>query len=119
MDFADAIKSHASWKNRLVNFARGSMLDRIQPEIAAKDDRCPIGQWLHNEGKAELAGQRYYDELLMVHAAFHLEAAAIARLLQDGQTAQAKHVLEDAQSPFNQASSKVVALLTRLKDRSR
>jgi len=116
MDFVDAIKSHAGWKSRLLNFAKGSTLDRLNPDVAAKDDRCPLGQWLHNEGKAELAGQRYYDELIMVHAAFHLEAAAIARLIESGQTAQARRALEDAQSPFNQASSKVVALMTRLRE---
>ncbi len=116
MDFADAIKSHASWKSRLLSFAQGSTLDRVSPELAAKDDRCPIGQWLHNEGKSALVGQRYYDELVMVHAAFHLEAAAIARLIQGGQTALARKALDDERSPFNQASKKIEALLASLRE---
>ncbi len=116
MDIADAISSHEDWRDRLLSYAKGNMLYRVDPDVAAKDGDCALGQWLRGEGKAEYAGVPRFDELVIVHAAFHLEAAALVRMIAGGQAKQARTLIADLRSPFNQASSKVVNLLTALQD---
>jgi hypothetical protein len=74
-----------------------------------------LGRWLHGEGREVLGAHPHFDDLVTEHAVFHREAAALVRAIDAGEARSAMRQLEDAQSHFNQASSKVVSLLMALK----
>ena len=109
-DFAKAIEAHRAWKVRLRQaIAEHQQLDA---QTLCRDDRCPLGQWLHGAGGKRFGTRPGFTELLQTHAGFHEEAGRIARHINAGQYDDASRMI-DSGSRFAQLSGQVATMLTQ------
>lgn len=115
MDFNAAIQAHSNWKLKLVSYATGVSTDKLDAATVGKDNVCALGQWLYGEGKTLMLGKPEYQDLLKLHAEFHRNAASLIVLIDKGQAAQAKEMLDDRNSAYNQCSIKITQILMKLK----
>lgn len=117
MDFDAAMQAHANWKIRLSGYANGITKDKPDAIVAAKDNVCALGQWLHGEAKAKIGSQPEYAALVAAHAEFHRQAAAVVRLIDAGQLDQARRELDNSSSAYRAASTKVIGQLMQMKSK--
>ncbi len=111
-DFDAAIDAHRQWKVKLRRaIAERSRLDA---DTLCRDDRCPLGQWLHGAGGKRWGTQPGFVALLEKHAEFHATAGAVARQINAGAYADAERLIGSG-SAFASVSSEVATLLTRAK----
>jgi methyl-accepting chemotaxis protein len=111
-DFSSAIEAHRQWKVRLRSaIAEHGQLDA---QTLCRDDRCPLGQWLHGPGGARWGQRPLFVELVERHATFHRTAADVAQTINRGQYDEARRLI-GAGSAFTQVSTEVASLLTRAK----
>ncbi|WP_341887864.1 methyl-accepting chemotaxis protein [Variovorax sp. YR752] len=111
-DFDKAIDAHRQWKVKL----RKAIADKasLDAETICRDDRCPLGQWIHGAGGRRWSGQPGFVALLEKHAEFHAAAGAAARQINAGAYADAERLIGSG-SVFALASNEVSTLLTRAK----
>ena len=113
MNLEDAIQAHAGWKMKLAAYLRHPDKS-INASDAGRDDKCPLGQWLHGEAKKTLAGLPEYKSLVTEHAHFHKTVAKVVDVANSG-----KKLDEDAmlhgESEFATTSRNVVTLIAKLK----
>ena len=109
-DFGKAIEAHRAWKVKL----RKAIADREQldADTICRDDRCPLGQWLHGEGGRRWGSKPSFVDLLRKHADFHQEAGSVAQRINAGRYEDAERLIGSG-SRFAQVSTEVAALLTR------
>ncbi len=111
-DFDQAIDAHRQWKVRLRKaIAEHAQLDA---ETICRDDRCPLGQWLHGSGGRRWGSRPTFTELLGKHAEFHAASGAVARKINAGAYGDAERLIGSG-SAFANVSSEVSTLLTRAK----
>jgi methyl-accepting chemotaxis protein len=111
-DFDQAIDAHRQWKVKLRKaIAEHSQLDA---ETICRDDRCPLGQWIHGSGGRRWGSRPTFTELLGKHAEFHAAAGAVARKINDGAYGDAERLIGSG-SVFASVSNEVSTLLTRAK----
>jgi len=104
----DAISAHLQWKTKLRNAAlNGETLDA---ERISRDDCCPLGQWLYDDHSQQWAHRPAFQNLLNQHAAFHKEAAVVARVINNGQRTQALSMLEGGTSFSNATQATMLAI---------
>jgi len=111
-DFDQAIEAHRQWKVKLRKAIAGH--DTLDSDAICRDDRCPLGQWIHGPGGAQWGTRPTFVELLNKHAEFHHTAGAVARQINAGQFTQAEGLI-NAGSTFSKVSSEVTTLLARAK----
>jgi methyl-accepting chemotaxis protein len=77
MDLNTAIQKHAEWKFKFRNalLARAAM----DANAISKDNNCEMGKWLHGDAAALYGNLPAYARCLANHAAFHVEAATVAK----------------------------------------
>ena len=111
-DFDKAIEAHRQWKVRL----RKAIAERtsLDADTLCRDDRCPLGQWLHGDGQRRWGSAPGFTALLERHAEFHNAAGQVARQINAGAVEQAERLI-GAGSRFAQVSTEVCTLLTRAK----
>ncbi|MDP2007876.1 MAG: methyl-accepting chemotaxis protein [Rubrivivax sp.] len=111
-DFDAAIHAHRQWKVKL----RGAIANRekLDAEAVCRDDRCPLGQWIHGAGGRQWGSRPTFVELLNKHAEFHQVAGGVARRINAGQMADAERLIGSG-SDFARVSSEVGLVLTRAK----
>jgi methyl-accepting chemotaxis protein len=111
-NFDKAIEAHRAWKVRL----RQAIAEktRLDAETICRDDKCPLGQWLHGDGGRQWGSKPRFVELMGKHAQFHTVAGGVARQINQGQYAQAERLI-GAGSEFAQVSTEVATLLTKAK----
>ncbi len=111
MDFDQAIKAHSAWKQKLADY-----LERpdgtLDANVVSRDDRCPLGQWLHGDAHAQRS--QTVAELLAAHAAFHECAGEIVRRIDAGETIQPDRLLGDG-SEFASRSLTCITLIVKMK----
>lgn len=112
MDFDGAIRAHAEWKLKLSVYI-SSPDKSLDVNTVARDDVCPLGQWIKEETHAR-AGDSSYLALRDNHAAFHKAAAEVIRHADSGQDVHAEIAL-GAGSPYAKASQAVVASCMTMK----
>ncbi len=111
IDLDSAIAKHLEWKVTLRNAAmRGEQLDA---ERISRDDCCPLGQWLHGDGRRQWNSHPSFTALLGEHAGFHREAGKVAKVVNTGQKDQALQML-DGSTPFSNAAQATVQAIKRL-----
>ena len=111
-DFDHAIDAHRQWKVKLRQaIAEHGQLDA---ETICRDDRCPLGQWLHGAGGRRWGSQPGFVALLEKHAEFHGAAGAVARQINGGAYDDAERLIGSG-SEFARASNEVATLLMRAK----
>ena len=104
-----AIAAHAAWKTRL-RHAIELRTSEIDPQTATRDDRCELGQWLHDGIAAADRGSPHYTGVLAIHAALHREVGHVVQMAIDGDQADARAALGTG-SPFSQRSAELVQAL--------
>ena len=111
-DFDKAIAAHRQWKVTL----RRAIAERgrLDADTLCRDDRCPLGQWLHGSGGRRWGTQPGFVALLEKHAEFHAAAGAAAHQINAGAYADAERLIGSG-SVFASVSSEVATLLTRAK----
>ena len=101
MNADQAIAAHREWKNRFLA-AMGEQKQLNVDEIEA-DNCCAFGKWLYGRGKTDFGQTANYQKCVAAHAAFHLEAAKVARLVNEGKLQAATSMLMSG-TPYAQAS---------------
>jgi hypothetical protein len=112
MDFSECISAHVQWKARLTLLLQGASQEGLDPEVIAKDDRCPLGVWIHGEGRQLYGDLGAYLGLRDKHALFHRCTAEVVRSCQQGDPAGAQRRLD---GDFARLSSETVGAITRLR----
>ena len=111
-DFDQAIEAHRQWKVRLRSaIANQQSLDA---DTICRDDRCPLGQWLHGQGGHRWGDRPDFVQLIDRHREFHQAAGQVARSINAGQYDNAERMIGSG-SVFAQASNAVTTVLTRVK----
>jgi len=111
-DFDKAVEAHRAWKVKLrTAIANREQLDA--PTIC-RDDRCPLGQWLHGPAGARLGSVRSFGELMKLHAGFHTRAGEVAKVINRGGYEEAEQMLESG-SEFSEASAATIRSLLLMK----
>jgi methyl-accepting chemotaxis protein len=111
-DFDRAIAAHRDWKVKLREAI--AQKEQLDADSICRDDRCPLGQWLHGPGGAQWGSRPTFVALLERHAAFHVAAGDVARRINAGSYADAERLIGSG-SPFASTSTEVATLLTRAK----
>jgi Chemoreceptor zinc-binding domain len=116
MDLDHAIRAHVEWRIKF----RSAISKQEQMDFAtiAADNRCPLGKWLHGEGKGEFGKLKAYSDSVQKHAAFHREAGKVAQAINSKKYAEAEAML-DLGSAYQAASLAVGVALNALKDEGR
>lgn len=111
-DFSSAIEAHRQWKVRL----RAAIAEhgKLDVQTLCRDDKCPLGQWLHGPGGARWGQRPLFVELVERHAAFHRTAAEVAQTINRAQYDEAERLIGPG-SAFTEVSTEVASLLTRAK----
>jgi aerotaxis receptor len=107
----DAIDAHVQWKTRLRNAALDDT--RLDAAQAARDDCCPLGKWLHGEGKLRWGAHALFTDLLAKHAEFHRQAGAVAELINAGRREPALAALA-AGTPYANATQATLLAIRAL-----
>lgn len=111
ISFAEAVKAHVAWKNRLEKVLDGTSEEQLDPAVVCRDDRCVLGKWIHGPGGQRFGRDVSFHGLRETHADFHVHAADILVKSSEGKKAEAKAILEGS---YREASHKVVGMLTEL-----
>ncbi|MBP6902866.1 MAG: cache domain-containing protein [Burkholderiaceae bacterium] len=111
-DFDSAIQAHRDWKVKLRK-AIGEQ-GQVDAEALCRDDRCPLGRWLHGPGGRRWGGRPVFQALVDKHAQFHQRAGEVAQRINAADYERARSLL-GAESAFSAASTEVVTLLTQAK----
>lgn len=114
LDFDKWVKAHLLWRMRLSNLLNGTSNEDFDLTIVGCDDKCPLGQWIHGNGKKIYGRERLFTHLLMDHADFHKSAAHVIDVFQQKGLRQADILLR---SEFDLASKRVIQDLQDLQKR--
>ena len=111
-DFDKAIEAHRQWKVKLRSaIAKHEQLDA---DTICRDDKCPLGQWIHGPGGERWGTRPLFSKLLAKHADFHKSAGDVARKINGGQYADAEKLIGSG-SHFADISVEVTTLLSTAK----
>lgn len=115
MDLEKASQAHAEWKVKLrMAIAKKEQLD---VRSISADNCCPLGLWLHGEGKGQYNKLKTYSDCVGKHAAFHREAGQVALAINQQRYADAEKML-GAGTPYAAATSAVGSAILGLKKES-
>jgi len=111
-DFDKAVEAHRAWKVKL----RSAIANRekLDVDTICRDDRCPLGQWLHGPGGARWGTRPAFVDLVNEHAEFHRAAGEVAATINRGAYDEAQRLLGSG-SRFAEASTRTVAAIMRVK----
>ncbi len=110
VDFELWRNAHRAWRNRLVEAIQTGSFEWDTASVSC-DDRCDLGQWIYSRGVKFYAELPEFQRLREDHAAFHRAAAEVLRLVQQGNTDEAKKMLCDE---FDRLSITVIGHLNVL-----
>ena len=112
MNLEDAIQAHVGWKLKFRS-AIGTKA-RMDADTIGRDNCCPVGIWLHGDGKATLGKQPEYIRALDAHRAFHVQAGKVAGLVNAAKYAEAEAAM-GAGTPYATVSAEVGSAFIALK----
>jgi methyl-accepting chemotaxis protein len=111
-DFDSAVEAHRAWKVKLRSaIAQHTQLDA---DTLCRDDRCPLGQWLHGGGQGRWGHHPTFVALVEEHAGFHRAAGEVAHAVNRKAYADAERLLGGG-SAFAHASNATVTAILRAK----
>ncbi|MFO1340277.1 MAG: methyl-accepting chemotaxis protein, partial [Burkholderiaceae bacterium] len=111
-DFDQAVEAHRAWKVKLRSAI--SQKQQLDADTICRDDRCPLGQWLHGAGARRWSTQPSFVSLVEHHADFHRAAGEVAVLVNRGAYGQAEQMLASG-SRFSAVSNETVTQILRVK----
>jgi len=107
-----AVGAHGIWKNRLKSAIDTGKSD-VTPEVAAADNKCAFGKWLHGLPE-EMQNSPRCQNVKDLHACFHREAASILDLALSGEKEKAADSLADG-SAFSDTSTQLTEAMMEWK----
>ena len=90
LDMKGALDAHLAWSKRLEDVLSGKSDEQLEPSSVASDCECTLGKWIHGPARTKMGNTVDYEELLKVHADFHLSAAEVLKDFLHGQTYSAE-----------------------------
>lgn len=84
LNMREALDAHIAWTHRLEARIKGHNDEPLDVRVVAADDRCALGEWIHNDARERFGGMTEYEDLKSIHAAFHLKAGEILEDVEDG-----------------------------------
>jgi methyl-accepting chemotaxis protein len=112
IDLGGAIAKHQAWKTTLRNTVmRGEQLDVAKVSC---DDACPLGQWLHGNGRRQWGTRPAFTDLLEKHAVFHREVGRVAQSVNAGHKEESLAMLGN-DTPFAMATRATVMAIRALR----
>ena len=105
-----AITAHGVFKVRLGQMVEAGGTE-MTPAVAAADDQCPLGQWLHGGVDPSAKSSPHYEMVKDIHLAFHRAAGEVVALSIARKRTEALEAMEMG-STFKQTSAKLVIALT-------
>jgi methyl-accepting chemotaxis protein len=78
------------------------------------DNQCPLGKWLHGEGKGQYGRLGSFGQCVTKHAEFHKSAGSVARTINSGKYSEAEAML-GAGSAYVDASTAVAVAIMSLR----
>jgi hypothetical protein len=84
VDFMAAIEAHVRWKVRLENYIDGTSKEKLDVEVVAMDNQCPLGKWIYGVGGDKYNANPLFQEIRIIHADFHKCSANIIRQANAG-----------------------------------
>lgn len=116
MNLVEALLKDQELKEKfLAAIAAKAQLDE---KIIGKSDRCMLGNWLHGEAERKFPFIKSFKPCVEAHAAFHVQAAKVARQINIGEYAAAEAMLND-NTPYAKALSAFVLAAVALKKEAR
>jgi hypothetical protein len=112
MNYDQMILAHSKWKTRLKQAIQGQ--EQVDVQVAAKDDQCELGKWIHGEGKKH-ANLSAYNDLKTKHARFHASIPGVVNAARSSTPAEALELLDPVKGEFGRASSDCINAITALK----
>lgn len=112
LNFMSAIDAHMKWKGRLEDYIRGTSQEDLKVETVCRDDRCPLGQWIHGPEGRQFDSVEVFDEMRRGHARFHECAGKVLAAAQEGRKDEALRMLQHGD--YVRASERVKMLLAKL-----
>ena len=113
MDLSNAIESHINWR---VKFRKAiASHESMDVTTISRDNCCELGIWLHGDGKSKYGNLRSFDDCVRKHAAFHVEAARVAKAINDMKFKDAEAML-NAGTMYTAASNAVCIAISVIKE---
>jgi len=112
IDLMEAVRDHTEWRRRFRNAM--AMQETLDAAPIAQDTSCALGQWLHQDAVHRFRHLDTYWACLDAHAAFHLQAARVAHLINEKRYYAAEKMLAGG-TAFSEASMAVGLAIIRLK----
>lgn len=110
-DIEALIVSHERWLPWLWKALEGEVDEQLRPDVIRDDRSSELGAWLHDAGRKALGHLPTYDMLLARNRYFHLKAAEMIGLIEEGNPVRAEQVFRQCEH----ASRQMVLLLKELK----
>ncbi|HXA48352.1 MAG TPA: CZB domain-containing protein [Burkholderiaceae bacterium] len=114
MNLAEAVLKDQELKAKfLAAIASKGQLDAA---VIGKSDRCVLGNWLHGDGERKYPFLKSFKPCVEAHAAFHVQAAKVARQINGGEYADAEALLADNSAYAKALSTLALATLALKKE---
>jgi methyl-accepting chemotaxis protein len=110
IDFHAAIRDHTEWRKTFWHAI--SERQSLDAASIARDTSCALGRWLDDEAQAYLHLDSY-RQCLILHTEFHLEAAKVARAINEKRYEVALRILGRG-TDYSEASIALGLAITRL-----
>ena len=91
-EISKAISAHGMWKQKLRTAIDTGECEST-PEKVKMDNNCSFGKWLHERIDPSAKSSPHYDEVVKLHAKFHLVAGEILELALAADKDQANKLL--------------------------
>ena len=112
MNLEESVQKHAEWKLKFRSAI--STEQQMDAESIAKDNCCPLGQWLHGDGKSVCGSKPEYQRAVEAHRKFHVEAGKVASLINARRYEEAGKMI-GSETAYANASQTVGTALMALK----
>ena len=111
IDLHAAIRDHTEWRKTFYDaISKGQSLDAAS---ISRDTSCALGQWLDDDARQANRHLDSYRDCLVAHTEFHLEAAKIARAINDKRYDEALRMLGRG-TDYSEASIALGLAITQL-----
>ena len=111
IDLHAAIRDHTEWRKTFYDaISKGQSLDAAW---ISRDTSCALGQWLDDDARQANRHLDSYRDCLVAHTEFHLEAAKIARAINDKRYDEALRMLGRG-TDYSEASIALGLAITQL-----
>jgi hypothetical protein len=111
IDFHAAIRDHTEWRKKF--YCAISERQSLDAAAISQDSSCALGRWLLGEAQQACRHLDGYRACEVAHTEFHVEAAAVARAINEERYYEAWRMLGSG-TDYSEASIALGLAVTRL-----